>query len=603
MRSQAVILLFLLVLSVLISSSFLASSRYVPQEKKRIAFDETHNEVHRLSDDYGNFHDFLELSGFEVDSLREGPLTLPKLRAYSVLVLPLPRKPFSKEEIASIVSFVEGGGGLFIIGDCGGEQFWRSNLNNLSRIFGITFNLDIIRAPREPVIINRIKPHPITVGVKEIVFRTGSSLSIASNATGLAAASDEAWADRLTGHVGTLEPGEARGQNITVLAVSNFGLGRVVCLGSSTLFTDSNLLSDHKKLGLNILKWLSSIEPLKASIDNGFIRLKFFDDNLHSSYQLEVWDDAEGKWVTAYHDIRFYTTSKEGFNFTWNIGGTSVKTRIINGRKALIVKYPETGQYGYGSESIDIGSEGDEGNLYGGGWSEPFIFENRTVREALPRREDIHLLLDYPDHPWLQYNLSLTFADVGKGRVDVNALTWKGWRTIKSFYTNGTNRWVKIKIALNLSDFYVDPGTNEMRLGIYVEGDPLIIDKVLLSSTARSGSIEILAFLSKDSPIVSFFMREFGDLTLDSVGVIGELSTKSIRGKRFAFSSLLLDALSEQENRMRLTQGSRLNILNLGTNDAFSEGPSPERSMYIYGGGWSEVFIPVSYTHLTLPTN
>jgi hypothetical protein len=380
MKTRTIALLFLLILSIVISSSFVTSPSYVPQERKRIAFDETHKEVHKISDEYARFHDFLELSGFEVEPLREGPLTLPKLRAYSVLVLPLPRKLLSKEEIASIVSFVEGGGGLFIIGDSGGDQFWGSNINNLSRIFGITFNPDIVRTPREPVIINRFKPHPVTVDVRQIVYRTGSSLSITANATGLAAVSDEAWADRLTGQMGILEPGEAKGRNVTVLAVSNFGLGRVVCLGSSTVFIDSNLLSDHKKLGLNILKWLSSSEPLRASIENGLIRLKFFDDNLHSSYQIDVWDDAAEKWVTAYHDVRFYTTSKEGFNFTWNIGRTSVKTGTINGRQVLIVKYPKTGQYGYESKVIDIGLRGDEANLSGEGWSEPFMFDNRTVR-------------------------------------------------------------------------------------------------------------------------------------------------------------------------------------------------------------------------------
>ena len=592
MKTRIVALIILLVFPLVISSSFIASPSYVIQERKRIAFDETHKEVQRISDGYARFHEFLELSGFEVEPLTEGFLTLPRLRAYSVLVLPLPRKPLLKEEIASIVSFVEGGGGLLIIGDCGGDKFWGSNINNLSRIFGITFNSDIIKALKEPVIINRFKQHPVTVGIRQIVCRTGSSLNITGNAVGLASASDEAWADRLTGRIGIPEPEEAKGQNVIVLAVSNFGLGRVVCLGSSTLFTDSNLLSDHKKLGLNILKWLSSPEPLRASIENGLIRLKFFDDNLHSSYQLEVWDDTAKKWVTAYHDIRFYTTSKEGFNFTWNIGGTSVKTRTINGRQVLIVKYPETGQYGYRSEVIDIGSEGDEANLYGEGWSEPFIFNNRTVRKVLPEREDIHLLLDYPDHPWLQYNLSLTFADIGKGRVDVNALTWRGWRTIESFHTNDTNKWVEISIALNLSDFYVDPGTNKMRLGIHVEGDPLIIDKVILCNTAQAGSIEILAFLSKDSPIVSFFMRKFGNLKLDGVGVIGELATKSIRGKRFVFSSLLIDAFSETRSKIQLTRGSYLNILNLGADEAFSDGPSPERSIYIYGDGWSEVFTP-----------
>jgi hypothetical protein len=592
MKIQTLALLFLIAFSLIIPSIFMMSPSHVLQERKRIAFDETHMEVHTITDGYAQFYESLKLSGFEVEPIREGPLTLHKLRAYSVLVLPLSRKPFSNEEISAITSFVEGSGGLFIIGDCGGDELWGSNINNLSSIFGITFNPDVIKAPIEPVKINRFKQHPITVGIKQIVCRTGSSLNVAFDAFGLASASSEAWADRLTGQIGVLEQGEARGENVTILAVSNFGLGKVVCLGSSTLFIDSNLLNDHKKLGLNILNWLSSSEPLRASIENGLIRLKFFDDNLHSSYQVDVWDETEKKWITAYHDIRFYTTSIEGFNFTWNIGGTSVETRTINERQVLIVKYPKISQYGYKSKIIDIGLEGDEANLYGEGWSEPFIFNNRTVRKALPGREDIHLTLDYSDYPWFQYNISLTYADVGMGRVDINALTWKGWTTIESFHVNGTNKWAEISTCFNVSDFYVESETNKMRLGIHVEGDPFIIDKVGISTTARSESIEILAFLSNDSPLVSFFMHKFGDLHLNGVGVIGELTTKSVHGKRFAFSSLLVDALSEKDNKMQISQGSCRNVLNLGTDEAFSAGPSPGKSMYIYGDGWSEVFAP-----------
>jgi len=587
MKIRAIALLIILIFPLIFSSRFAGLDVDVPEGRKRIAFDETHNEVHRLSDDYGGLHDLLESSGFEAESLTEGPLTLSKLREYSVLVLPLPRKALLEEEIDAIISFVEGGGGLFIIGDSGGDRFWRSNVNNLSRIFGIIFNPDIVRAPIEPVIINQFQQHPITSDVRQIVYRTGSSLKITGNATGLATASGEAWADELDGQIGIPEPGERKGEDVIVLAASNFGLGRIVCLGSSTLFIDSNLIIDHKKICLNILRWLSSTEPLRTFIQNRFLRLKFFDDNLHSSYQIDVWDNDAKRWITAYHDIRFYTTSREGFNYTWNVGGATIRTRSAGEYQVLIVKYPETGQYGYESKVIDIGSEMDETNLYGEGWSKPFIFKNRTVRQVLPRREDIHLLLDYPKHPWLQYNLSLIYADAGRGRVDINILTWKGWRTVKSFYINGTNKWTSISLPLNLSGVYVDSKTNQMRIGIHVEGDSFIIDKVILKNSAPSGSLEILAFLSKDSPIVSFFIRAFG-FQLDGVGIVADLRTRYVTGKRFAFSSLLIDASSEKANKAQITQGSCLNVLNLGEDDAFSECPSSIKDMYIYGEGWSE---------------
>ena len=588
-KTHALTMFFLAILLPAVTWQITGPTETLPHVRKRIAFDETHGEIQKISDAYSAFCIFLQSSGFDVEPLLEGPLTLNKLRVYSTVVLALPTKLFSHDEIESLVRYVEGGGGLFILGDSGNDLFWGSNIDNVSRRFDVSFNRDMIRAPQEPILIEHFEDHPVTAGVSKIVCRSGSSLTINGTATRLAWLNDEAWADKYVGKVGVFESGETKGREAIVMAASEYGLGRVVCLGSSTLFLEANLNSDHKKLGYNILKWLSSVEPVKTSIQNGLIRLKFLDDSLHSSYQIDVWDNSMRNWTTAYHDVRFYTTCVDGFNVTWNMGNCTVETKTIGDYEFLVVKYPEAKQYGYESVVVDVGSSDDK-YVIGKGWSNAFEYDNRTVRQVEAGSEDVHILIDYPDHPWLQHTLKITYLDSGQGRKDLNMLTSNGWITLKSFYTSGEKSWKEINVTFDPANLYADPGFPKLRFGIHAEGDPLIVDEVSFASFEQSGSLEVKAAVKKDSPFIHFYVKT-GDLELNSIGIIGELATETTQGKRFAFSSILKDAYFEKNHELMLSQGTFQTELILGTGEDLFTAPTLSKSFYLYGEGWSESFV------------
>lgn len=64
------------------------------------------------------------------------------LQDQDILILKTPTKPFTSDEIKAIVDFVEQGGGLYLIGDHTNVFGTGTNLNQLSKHFGITFKYD-----------------------------------------------------------------------------------------------------------------------------------------------------------------------------------------------------------------------------------------------------------------------------------------------------------------------------------------------------------------------------------------------------------------------------------------------------------------------------
>jgi len=562
----------------------------VLQQRRRIAFDETHGEIHRIAETYSAFRAFLVSLGLDVEAIMEGPLTLDKIRRFSVLILPLPTKPFSRNEVESLVGFVEGGGGLLILDDSGGGLLWGSNINNISKSFGIAFGEDIIRSSQEPVKIRLFEPHPATVGVSEICYHSGSSLSVYGNAVALAWGDENVWVDKYSQEPSPSELSEAREKRVVVMAASEYGLGRVLCLGSSTIFLEASLIPDHKKLSSNILKWLISTEPVRTYIQNNQIRVKFLDDEYHSSYQIDVWDVTTRGWTTAYHDVRFYTTSLDGLNVTWNMGGTLIEKGRSKGCDFLVVKYPEVEPYACLTTEVDIGWL-DASNVEGKAWSDAYKTDNRTVRRVIAGRYDAYVLINLPSQSSPRNVLSILYADIGKGRVDVDVFMLGGWRTLKSFSREGDGEWRTVDINLPSASLPESPSPRVITIGIRVKDNDLIIDKISLSNVAQKGRIEIVAAIKEGSSQVYFYLRNLGDSQLSRVGIIGELATNVTEGRRFAFSTLIRDAHLEKGHEVMLTQGPAQTELKLGTGEDILPGPSHSRALYVYGKGWSEAFV------------
>ncbi|KAF5436126.1 hypothetical protein C5S35_09500, partial [Candidatus Methanophagaceae archaeon] len=106
-------------------------------------------------------------------------ITKKTLENYEILVIAKPSNSrFSKnKEIPVITDFVQNGGGLFLLHDEPGDYGNKTNLNDLSREFGITFDEGLIGDCKDfksgwltRPIIHEFENHPITKGVKKIWY-------------------------------------------------------------------------------------------------------------------------------------------------------------------------------------------------------------------------------------------------------------------------------------------------------------------------------------------------------------------------------------------------------------------------------------------------
>ena len=201
-------------------------------------------------------------------------ITKKTLENYEILVIAKPSNSrFSKnKEIPVITDFVQNGGGLFLLHDEPGDYGNKTNLNDLSREFGITFDEGLIGDCKDfksgwltRPIIHEFENHPITKGVKKIWY----------------------WGCGVTGETPTAKVCEMGiTKNKAVIAATEYGSGRVVCIGSPWLFCNderyySPYYYDEFQLGLNIISWLgkeSSPMPMERWPNHSFwhcwIRLK-----------------------------------------------------------------------------------------------------------------------------------------------------------------------------------------------------------------------------------------------------------------------------------------------------------------------------------------
>ena len=178
-----------------------------------------------------------------------------------VLVINRPYKAIPQPEINKIKSFVESGGGLFLIGD---NKKWNIDpvINPLSSNFGIGFNGNQLAEPIENtkddvhnLLIKDFSNHAITSGVEVIGYFGGGYLTTTSeNIVG--STTKESWIDindnsRLDGKT---EPYN----KFIVIAAAEYGQGRVVAIADGTLFENLNYGNyDSNKLAINSIKWLS----------------------------------------------------------------------------------------------------------------------------------------------------------------------------------------------------------------------------------------------------------------------------------------------------------------------------------------------------------
>ncbi|MGD2251253.1 MAG: hypothetical protein PVF58_22880, partial [Candidatus Methanofastidiosia archaeon] len=232
------------------------------QEKPRVLFDEYHA-VWDPEQRYVDFISELETNGYIVD-FSHGKIESSLLSSYDTLVLSIPFRYFHEDEKNAIKEFVKNGGGLIIFGERGGWMEYKgisTAVNSISTIFGIEFNIDQVedeeknRSGKEwhPV-FTECKHHPVTRGITSIAYISGCSLNLQSSATAL-----------IYGNSSTVANGQ-KGKEVIILAAAEYGNGKVLVMGDTDFLVGENTegydtdylsLRDNKKLGLNMVEWVT----------------------------------------------------------------------------------------------------------------------------------------------------------------------------------------------------------------------------------------------------------------------------------------------------------------------------------------------------------
>jgi len=208
--------------------------------------------------------------GFHVESLPAGgrityndTTNAQDLKNYNVLVLPEPNTRYTAAEITAIRSFVQNGGGLFIIADHAGadrnSDGWDApeifnELMGSPSVFGITFN-----ATSTDTAFGWFDNHPddnyTTDTTSPIIFTGTYGNPSAGRGLGLFGSSSMTISGAAKAHI--WKTGVAKGSTTgATFATSTYGTGRVAAVGDSSTGEDATNGCGHTTyLGYNDPAW------------------------------------------------------------------------------------------------------------------------------------------------------------------------------------------------------------------------------------------------------------------------------------------------------------------------------------------------------------
>ncbi|MBU7032740.1 MAG: hypothetical protein HXS53_09435 [Theionarchaea archaeon] len=176
---------------------------------------------------------------FEISDER---LTPSLLEEYQVLLFYQPYAVLDDSEIEAVTAFIEKGGGVLMCGDhyLGWERESIASYNKLISQFGISFTPTVVDDPTNKQgctctpIIHNLEEHSITENISQIVLYSPCNLIVSGDAQPLARGDEDTI---MKGNTKT--SGNVQGEDIIVAAVSEYGSGRIVAIGSYTLLTNS----------------------------------------------------------------------------------------------------------------------------------------------------------------------------------------------------------------------------------------------------------------------------------------------------------------------------------------------------------------------------
>ena len=218
----------------------------VKEKSIRVLFDRSHVEQFRFWGDYSDLSEELENSGYALYQLGlaqddDIEITYDLLEHFDVLALPNPQISggyLTQSEILSVSSFVEKGGGLLVLGGRYPISDSQYPVKDLISKFGIEYEIPIARLGSY---VTDLRDHPVMDNVDTLYLALGPDALkiINSSASGIAYSSGK-----------------------PVIAVSEYGQGRVAVISAEHTFTDDIAREDNLKMALNLFQWLSENSPL-----------------------------------------------------------------------------------------------------------------------------------------------------------------------------------------------------------------------------------------------------------------------------------------------------------------------------------------------------
>jgi hypothetical protein len=219
-----------------------------PSPRTKILFDDTHNYPEHLSF-YSSYEAALSSAGCTVAHHTSGSLTLSVLQQHHVLVVIGPYSEYSASEKIAITSFVNGGGGLMIVGEWSFYQPLTVALTALLNIFGANYDDNQVVDPTNYedqtyyVLYDNQRnflPHSIVDGLTQIKLFAGSSLSGGDGWTTIIETDDDSVPARRP-----------------IVICRPFGAGRIVAFCDSSFLTNVFIQSyDNEAFGLRCAEWL-----------------------------------------------------------------------------------------------------------------------------------------------------------------------------------------------------------------------------------------------------------------------------------------------------------------------------------------------------------
>jgi hypothetical protein len=222
--------------------------------------------------EFTDFLDLLRKLDVNVKKNENENLTQEVLKQVDLLVIGNPINDFfSSDEIREILDFVRTGGGLLLFSEYGSDYLQKTNLNDISGKFGITFQKNLIKEVNKDnqnctsiLHIQDFSKHQLTKHLREVKIGGACSLFLNKNAKSILETEDTSWPEIYNSSTEQWTKEDEEEKQI-VGAFSEFGRGKVVALGDIDMVTsDSNIglkSLDNQKFMQNVINWL--IEPVE----------------------------------------------------------------------------------------------------------------------------------------------------------------------------------------------------------------------------------------------------------------------------------------------------------------------------------------------------